>query len=103
MEDPAIAVRITDDGQIPLPDQVRRELGLEPQQEVRLFKRGGELVVQPVTASPSRQEQIATILRRAKLRAATLAGQVSSAEAWAIYDQAAAALRQELHDDQQEV
>ena len=103
MEDPAIAVRITEDGQIPLPEQVRKELGLAPLQEVRLLKRGGELVIQPVTADLSRQEQIETIIRRAKLRAAALAGEVSSEEAWAIYDRAAAALAEALHDSQPEV
>jgi bifunctional DNA-binding transcriptional regulator/antitoxin component of YhaV-PrlF toxin-antitoxin module len=102
MEDPTIAVRITKDGQIPVPEQVRRDLGLMPQQEVRLYRRGGELVIQPVTPDLSRQEQIETILRRAKLRAATLAGQVSSEEAWDIYDRAAAALGQELRDSQTE-
>jgi len=103
IKDPAIAVQITEDGQIPLPEQVRKDLGLAPLQEVRLVKRGGELVIQPVTPHRSRQEQIETILRRAKLRAATLAGEVSSEEAWAIYDRAAAALGQALRDSQPEV
>jgi bifunctional DNA-binding transcriptional regulator/antitoxin component of YhaV-PrlF toxin-antitoxin module len=102
MEDPAIAVRITEDGQIPLPEQMRRELGLVPLQEVRLLRRGGELVIQPLTADLSRQEEIETILRRAKLRAAALADQVSSAEAWAIYDRAAAAVARALRDSQPE-
>jgi bifunctional DNA-binding transcriptional regulator/antitoxin component of YhaV-PrlF toxin-antitoxin module len=102
MTEPTIVVRITKDGQIPLPEQVRKELGLVPQQEVRLLKRGGELVIQPVPSDPSRQEQIETILRRAKLHAAALADQVSSEEAWAIYDRAAATLGQALHEGQPE-
>ena len=102
MEDPAIAVRITKNGQIPLPKRVREKLGLTPEQEVRLVQRGGELVIQPVTTDSSRQNDVETILRRAKLRAAALAGQVSSREAWDIYDRAAEALGQALRDGQPE-
>jgi bifunctional DNA-binding transcriptional regulator/antitoxin component of YhaV-PrlF toxin-antitoxin module len=45
MNDQTIAVKITEDGQIPLPEEVRRDLGLMPQQEVRLVRRGRELVI----------------------------------------------------------
>ena len=102
MQDPTIAVRITKDGQIPLPKQVREELGLTPEQEVRLVQRGGELVIQPITSDSPQATEAETILRRAKLRAAALAGQVSSQEAWDIYDRAADALGQELRDGQPE-
>lgn len=102
MQDPAIAVRITKNGQIPLPKQVLEELGLTPEQEVRLVQRGGELVIQPITTNLARQTDAETILRRAKLRAAALAGQVSSKEAWDIYDRAADALGQALRDGQPE-
>jgi bifunctional DNA-binding transcriptional regulator/antitoxin component of YhaV-PrlF toxin-antitoxin module len=103
MEDPIITVKIAKDGQIPLPEQVCKEIGLAPLQKVLLVKREGELVIQPVTTDLSRQERIDAILRRAKICAAALAGGVSAEEAWAIYDRAAAALGQALHDSQPKV
>jgi bifunctional DNA-binding transcriptional regulator/antitoxin component of YhaV-PrlF toxin-antitoxin module len=87
-------VKITENGEIPLPEDLRKELGLTPLQEVRLLKRGDDLVVQPMTAEALLQERVETILRRAKLRAAALAEQVTVDEAWAIYDRAAEALDQ---------
>jgi len=42
--------KITENGQIPLPEDLRKELGLSPLQEVRLLRRGGDLVVRPMTA-----------------------------------------------------
>lgn len=98
MQDPAIAVRITKNGQIPLPKQVREDLGLTPEQEVRLVQRGGELIIQPITSDSPRATDAETILRRAKLRAAALASQVSAKEAWDIYDRAAEALGRALRD-----
>ena len=102
MDNQTIAVRITEDGQIPLPEQVRKDLGLVPQQEVRLLRRGKELVIQPVTGDASRQEQVEAILRRAKLRAAFLGQDLTEQEAWAIYDQAAAVLGQAMQETQPE-
>jgi bifunctional DNA-binding transcriptional regulator/antitoxin component of YhaV-PrlF toxin-antitoxin module len=87
-------VKITENGEIPLPEDLRKELGLTPLQEVRLLKRGDDLVVQPMTAEALLQERVEAILRRAKLRAAALAEQVTVDEAWAIYDRAAEALGQ---------
>jgi bifunctional DNA-binding transcriptional regulator/antitoxin component of YhaV-PrlF toxin-antitoxin module len=87
-------VKITENGEIPLPEDLRKELGLTPLQEVRLLKRGDDLVVQPMTAEALLQERVDAILRRAKIRAATLAEQVTADEAWAIYDRAAEALGQ---------
>ena len=72
MDTLSVAVKITEDGQIPVPEQLRRDLGLSPQQQVRLVARGKELVVQPITDDQSRQTQVEAILRRAKLRAAVL-------------------------------
>ena len=98
MDTLSVAVRITEDGQIPVPEQLRQDLGLSPQQEVRLYTRGRELVVQPVTDDTSRQKQIEAILRRAKLRAAVLSEDLTDKEAWAIYDQAASALGQAVRE-----
>jgi len=86
--------KITENGQIPLPEDLRKELGLSPLQEVRLLRRGGDLVVRPMTADALLQERVETILRRAKVRAAALAEEVTVDEAWAIYDRAAEALGQ---------
>jgi hypothetical protein len=58
------------------------------------LKRGDDLVVQSMTAQALLQERVEAILRRAKLRAAALAEQVTVDEAWAIYDRAAEALGQ---------
>lgn len=102
MEDQAIAVRITENGEIPLPEQMRKELGLVPEQEVRLLRRGKELVIQPITDESSRQEQIEAILRRAKLRAAFLSPGLTEQEAWAIYDQAADRLGQAIRQTEPE-
>ena len=87
-------VKITENGEIPLPEDLRKELGLTPLQEVRLLKRGDDLVVQSLTTEALLQERVEAILRRAKLRAAALAEQVTVDEAWAIYDRAAEALGQ---------
>jgi len=87
-------VKITANGEIPLPEDLRKELGLTPLQEVRLLKRGDDLVVQAMTAQALLQERVEAILRRAKLRAAALSEQVTVDEAWAIYDRAAEALGQ---------
>ena len=87
-------VKITENGEIPLPEDLRKELGLTPLQEVRLLERGDHLVVQSMTAEALVQERVETILRRAKLLAAALAEQVTVDEAWAIYDRAAEALGQ---------
>ena len=87
-------VKITENGEIPLPEDLRKELGLTPLQEVRLLKRGDDLVVQSMTAEALLQERVEAILRRAKIRAAALAEQVTADEAWAIYDRAAKALGQ---------
>ena len=86
--------KITENGQIPLPEDLRRELGLLPLQEVRLLRRGDDLVVRPMTADAALQERVEAILRRAKVRAAALAEEVTVDEAWAIYDRAAEALSQ---------
>jgi bifunctional DNA-binding transcriptional regulator/antitoxin component of YhaV-PrlF toxin-antitoxin module len=86
--------KITEKGEIPVPEGLRKELGLSPLQEVRLLKRGDDLVVRAVTAEALLQERVEAILRRAKLRAAALAEQVTVDEAWAIYDRAAEALSQ---------
>jgi bifunctional DNA-binding transcriptional regulator/antitoxin component of YhaV-PrlF toxin-antitoxin module len=90
----AFVAKITEKGEIPVPEDLRKELGLSPLQEVRLLKRVDDLVVQPVTAEALLQERVEAILRRAKLRAAALAEQVTVDEAWAIYDRAAEALGQ---------
>jgi len=92
----SIAVKITPEGQIPLPAELQEALELRPLQEVRLFKRGQELVIRLTTAKVPLQERVEAILRRAKVRAAALAGEVTTAEAWAIYDEAASALGQAL-------
>jgi hypothetical protein len=47
-----------------------------------------------MTADALLQERVETILRRAKVRAAVLAEEVTVDEAWAIYDRAAEALGQ---------
>ena len=86
--------KITENGQIPLPEDLRKELGLSPFQEVRLLRRGDDLVVRPMTADAALQERVEAILRRAKIRAATLAEEVTVDEAWEIYDRAAEALSQ---------
>ena len=88
------AVKITESGQIPLPEDLRKELGLLPLQEVRLLRQGRDIVVRPMTAETLLQERVETILRRAKVRAATLAQEVTVDEAWAIFDRAAEALSQ---------
>ena len=90
----AFIAKITENGEIPLPEDLRRELGLAPFQEVRLLRRGEDLVVRPITADAALQERVETILRRAKVRAAALVEEVTVDEAWAIYDQAAEALSQ---------
>ena len=87
-------VKITANGEIPLPEDLRKELGLTPLQEVRLLKRGDDLIVRAVTPEALLQERVEAILRRAKVRAAALAEQVTVDEAWAIYDRAAEALGQ---------
>jgi len=87
-------VRITAKGEIPVPEDLRKELGLSPLQEVCLLRQGDDLVVRPLTSDARLQERVETILRRAKLRAAALAEQVTVDEAWAIYDRAAEALGQ---------
>jgi bifunctional DNA-binding transcriptional regulator/antitoxin component of YhaV-PrlF toxin-antitoxin module len=98
MSESPIAVKITKDGQIPLPEQLLRDLGLAPLQKVLLFRRGDELVVQPVSTSTSLREWAEAILLQAKVRAAALASEVTMDEAWAIYDRAAAALEQVLEE-----
>ena len=90
----AFVAKITEKGEIPVPEDLRKELGLSPFQEVRLLKRGDDLVVRAVTAEALLQERVEAILRRAKLRAAALAEQVTVDEAWVIYDRAAEALGQ---------
>ena len=90
----AFVAKITEKGEIPVPEDLRKELGLLPLQEVRLLKRGDDLVVQAITAETLLQERVEAILRRAKLRAAALSEQVTVDEAWAIYDRAAEALGQ---------
>ena len=92
------AVKITADGQIPLPAELREALGLGPSQKVHLFRRGTEIVIRLAADETSLQERVETILRRSKVRAAALAGEVTEAEAWAIYDKAAAALRQDINE-----
>jgi len=47
-----------------------------------------------MTADAALQERVEAILRRAKVRAAALAEEVTVDEAWAIYDRAAEALSQ---------
>lgn len=90
----AFVAKITENGEIPLPEDLRKELGLSPFQEVRLLRLGRDLVVRPMTADVRLQERVEAILRRAKVRAAVLAEQVTVDEAWAIYDRAAEALDQ---------
>ena len=90
----AFVAKITEKGEIPVPEDLRKELGLSPLQEVRLLKRGDDLIVRAVTPEALLQERVEAILRRAKVRAAALAEQVTVDEAWAIYDRAAEALGQ---------
>lgn len=90
----AVVAQITENGEIPLPEDLRKELGLLPFQEVRLFRLGDDLVVRLVAAGASLEQRTEAILRRAKVRAAALAGQVTEDEAWAIYDRAAESLDQ---------
>jgi bifunctional DNA-binding transcriptional regulator/antitoxin component of YhaV-PrlF toxin-antitoxin module len=87
-------VQITENGEIPLPEDLREELGLSPLQEVCLLRLGDDLVVRAIAAETRLQERVEAILRRAKLRAAALSEQVTVDEAWAIYDRAAEALGQ---------
>ena len=99
MAEPFIA-RITEKGEIPVPEDLREELGLSPLQEVRLLRSGDDLVVRPITSEARLQEKmqvqerVEAILGRAKVRAAALAEQITVDEAWAIYDRAAQALGQ---------
>ena len=90
----AFIAKITEKGEIPVPEDLRKELGLSPLQEVRLLRQGDDLVVRPMTSDALLQERVDAILRRAKVRAAALAEQVTVDEAWAIYDRAAEALNQ---------
>ncbi|RLC71519.1 MAG: hypothetical protein DRI52_05060 [Chloroflexi bacterium] len=98
----AIAVRITADGKIPLPKKLQQELGLEPLQEVNLSSQGDVLIVQRSGSEIATQDRATSIVQRAKVRAAVLAGELTRAEAWAIYDEAAVALRQALQQNQRE-
>jgi bifunctional DNA-binding transcriptional regulator/antitoxin component of YhaV-PrlF toxin-antitoxin module len=96
----AFIAKITEKGEIPVPEDLRKELGLSPLQEVRLLRQGNDLVVRSMTSDARLQEQmqvqerVNVILRRAKVRAAALAEQVTVDEAWALYDRAAEALGQ---------
>ena len=53
----AFVAKITEKGEIPVPEDLRKELGLSPLQEVRLLKRGDALVVRAVTAEALLQER----------------------------------------------
>ena len=77
----AFVAKVTENGEIPLPEDLRKELGLSPLQEVRLIRLGRDLVVRPMIEDVRQQERVEAILRRAKVRAADLAGQVTVDEA----------------------
>ena len=94
----SIAVQITADGKIPLPEELQENLGLTPLQEVSLASQGDALIVRRFGGEAAMPDRVASIVQRAKVRAAIMAEELTAAEAWTVYDEAAAALRRNLRD-----
>lgn len=56
-------MRITSKGQITIPQQVRRDLGLEPGDEVEVFVDGNGARIVRVPGGPTRGQRLVTRLR----------------------------------------
>lgn len=89
----ARSVTLTDNGDIPVPEDMRRALGLAPRQTVRLRRVENRLVVEKGAGGPlTLRERAALLVKEARLQAAREAATMTSEEIWAAYEAAALAV-----------
>lgn len=89
----ACSVTLTDNGEIPVPEEMRRALGLKPRQTVRLRQVDDRLLVEKGPAGPlALRERAALIIKEARLQAAREAATLTPEEVWAAYEAAAQAV-----------
>jgi bifunctional DNA-binding transcriptional regulator/antitoxin component of YhaV-PrlF toxin-antitoxin module len=97
MSEMTVSVTLTEKGEIPVPENLRRAIGLAPRQTLRLRQLDDRILVEKELAGPKAlRERAALIVRQAKLQAARDAATMTSEEVWAAYDAAAKAVRKAL-------
>ncbi len=57
----SIAVRITNEGMLPIPKSLRQELGLKPAQIVQLRQENGDLLVRRLSAQELGEQIVASL------------------------------------------
>ena len=98
MSDLVLAVTLTDDGEIPVPEEMRRAVGIKPRQPLRLRQMDNRILVEvegPTRPETSR-ERAERIVMEARLQAARDAANMTPEEVWAAYDAAAEKVRKAL-------
>jgi bifunctional DNA-binding transcriptional regulator/antitoxin component of YhaV-PrlF toxin-antitoxin module len=97
MSELTVSVTLTEKGEIPVPEELRRALGLMPRQLLRLRQLDDRILVEKELTGPrTLRERAALIVREAKLQAARDAATMTPEEVWAAYDDAAKAVRKAL-------
>ena len=97
MTELTVSVKLTENGEIPVPEELRRALRLAPYQTVRLRQVDNRLLVEKEQAGPKKlRERAALIVKEAKLQAARDVAAMTSEEVWAAYDASAKAVRKAL-------
>lgn len=97
MSSMTVSVTLAENGSIPIPEDMRRALGLSPHQKLRLRRSENGLVVEFEPAEPaSIRERAAQMVKEAKLQAAYDAAGMTADEVWSAYEAAAKAVRHSL-------
>ncbi|MDW8325055.1 MAG: AbrB/MazE/SpoVT family DNA-binding domain-containing protein [Anaerolineales bacterium] len=93
MSEMTCSVMLTDNGGIPVPEDMRRALGLKPRQTVHLRQVDDRLLVEKSPAGAlNLRERAALIIKEARLQAAREASTMTAEEVWALYEAAAQAI-----------
>lgn len=100
MSDLTVSVKLTDNGEIPVPEEMRRAVGLELGQSLRLRQIDRQILVEveerQIAGAQTLPERAARLVMEARLQASRDMADMTPEEAWAAYDAAAEAARKSL-------